>query len=57
MIIFCREQVQYYSKAVSKSFAMYLDVSDIATNTLYRILMKDVKALCEEHLEELYDVN
>ena len=56
LIIFCREQISYYRKSVLKVFFTQLDVPNIVVNTLYDKLMKDVKALCENHLEELYDV-
>ena len=33
-----------------------LNVSSIVINVLYEKLMIDVKSLCENHLDELYDV-
>ena len=56
LIIFCREQINYYKKSELKSYFRQLDVPSIVINVLYAKLMKDVKTLCENHLEELYDV-
>ena len=56
MIIFCREQINYFKKSLSTAFTDLLDINELVVRILYENLMRDVKDFCEIHLDELYDV-
>jgi len=56
MIIFCREQINYFKKSLSTAFTDLLDINELVVKILYENLMRDVKNFCEIHLDELYDV-
>lgn len=57
MLIFSRELIIYFKKSAKRCAFKDLDVIGIVVNALYKKLMDDVKKICEDHLDELYDVN
>ena len=56
MLIFSRELIIYFKKSAKRCAFKDLDVIGIVVNGLYKKLMDDVKKICEDHLDELYDV-
>ncbi len=56
LIVFSRDQIQYYNKVFADKFLVNLeDSTNLVVNTLYEMLMKDVKFLCENYIDESAD--
>lgn len=55
MLQFSRDQLNYYTKFIRPIFSKHLNVNKLVLDCIYKLLMDDVKLLCEEHLEELKD--
>lgn len=56
LIVFSRDQIKYYKKIFAETFLIKLeDSTNLVVTTLYSMLMKDVKFLCENYIDESGD--
>ncbi len=52
LIVFSRDQIKYYKQVFSKYDN---DVTQLVVSVLYELLMRDVKVLCDNYLDDSGD--
>lgn len=56
LIVFSRDQIKYYNRIFAEKFLIKVeDSTHLVVTTLYNMLMKDVKFLCENYIDESSD--